>query len=148
MIPHRDLQRHGTMTSRNPAVNRLHRTVQDCTYVRYLVHRMTMRFRNCRGRSGTRLADESDHESIACLIRAEQGTPPSSGTAPLPRIFTPGQLSSCLFTPPVSSPLLLSLHACPFTDAPLVHTGRPLGWSSSARTQPKKITFCFSARDS
>ena len=76
---------------------------------------------------------------IACLIRAEQGTPRAPRR--LPRIFTPRHLHTSLSSHLASSHLtsaqfalttalpptvLLSLHACPFTDAPLVHTGRPL----------------------
>jgi len=76
---------------------------------------------------------------IACLIRAAQGAPRAPRR--LPRIFTPRHLHTSPFTPRHlhtsprhssrsprrSSPTLLPpLHACPFTDAPLVHTGRPL----------------------
>ena len=78
--------------------------------------------------------------TIACLIRAAQGAPraprrPSSPSSHL-AIFTPrylhtspsSHLTSAQFALTTALPptLLLPLHACPFTDAPLVHTGRPL----------------------
>jgi hypothetical protein len=91
------------------------------------------------GASGTRLADESDDDSECLPHQSRAGdasgtAPPSSHlhTAPsshlaifTPRIFTPhlGTVRAHHGAPPTS---LLPLHACPFTDAPLVHTGRPL----------------------
>ena len=80
---------------------------------------------------------------IACLISGEQGTPHArdavlasshpaashlASSHPAASHLASAHLASAQFALTTALPptVLLSLHACPFTDAPLVHTGRSL----------------------
>jgi hypothetical protein len=64
---------------------------------------------------------------IACLISGEQRTPHARDAVLAASHLASAHLASAQFALTTAlPPLLLSLHACPFTDAPLVHTGRPL----------------------
>ena len=102
---------------------------------------------------------------IACLIRAEQGTPRAPRRAAFLAIFTPRHVHTsssshlAIFTPRIFTPHLGTVRAhhgapppppyCLFTRA---HSQTRLSftpggrWSIRAPTQPKKITFA--ARDS